>query len=249
MLLFLRSAAFNLAFYAMSVVMVIGCSPLFLLPRSLTFKAMAFWSHATLWLLKVIAGTTCEIRGTLPQGPVLVASKHQSMWDTVVMTAILNRPAMVLKRELLWIPFYGWYAQKTRMIAIDRGAAAAAIRRLVAQGKAAIAEGRPVVIFPEGTRAAPGTKLEYKPGVAALYRQLGVSCVPAAVNSGLFWARRGFARKPGTIVLEFLEPIPPGLDRKSFMETLESRVETAAARLAGEAGGPAALATRPVENA
>ncbi|MBA4209477.1 MAG: 1-acyl-sn-glycerol-3-phosphate acyltransferase [Parvibaculum sp.] len=232
----------------MSVVMVIGCSPLFLLPRRLTFKAMAFWSHATLFLLRVIAGTKYEIRGKLPEDPVLVASKHQSMWDTVVMTAILNRPAMVLKRELLWIPFYGWYAQKARMIAIDRGAASAAIRRLVAQGKAAIAEGRPIVIFPEGTRSAPGAKLEYKPGIAALYRQLGVACVPAAVNSGLFWARRGFARKPGTIVIEFLEPIPPGLDRKTFMETLETRVETATARIVGEAGGPSAIAASPVEN-
>ena len=248
MLLFLRSAAFNLSFYAMSVVMVIGCSPLFLLPRRLTFKAMAFWSHATLFLLRVIAGTKYEIRGKLPEDPVLVASKHQSMWDTVVMTAILNRPAMVLKRELLWIPFYGWYAQKARMIAIDRGAASAAIRRLVAQGKAAIAEGRPIVIFPEGTRSAPGAKLEYKPGIAALYRQLGVACVPAAVNSGLFWARRGFARKPGTIVIEFLEPIPPGLDRKTFMETLETRVETATARIVGEAGCPSAIAASPVEN-
>lgn len=128
------------------------------------------------------------------------------------------------------------------MIAIDRGAASAAIRRLVAQGKAAIAEGRPIVIFPEGTRSAPGAKLEYKPGIAALYRQLGVACVPAAVNSGLFWARRGFARKPGTIVIEFLEPIPPGLDRKTFMETLETRVETATARIVGEAGGPSAIA-------
>ncbi|MEP5930609.1 MAG: lysophospholipid acyltransferase family protein, partial [Nitratireductor sp.] len=117
------------------------------------------------------------------------------------------------------------------------GAAAAAIRRLVAQGKAAVAEGRPVVIFPEGTRSAPGAKLDYKPGVAALYRQLGVECVPAAVNSGLFWGRRGFARRPGTIVIEFLEPIPPGLDRKSFMATLETRVETAAMKLVAEAGG------------
>ena len=169
---------------------------------------------------------------------MLVASKHQSMWDTIVMTAILKDPAMVLKRELLWIPFYGWYAQKARMIAIDRGAAAAAIRRLVSQGKAAVAEGRPVVIFPEGTRSAPGSKLEYKPGVAALYRQLGVECVPAAVNSGLFWARRGFTRRPGTILLEFLPPIPAGLDRKTFMAELETRIETATAKLVEEAGGP-----------
>lgn len=245
-LLWLRSAAFNLTFYAASVVIVIAATPCFVLPRRYTVRAMAGWSHMTLWLLRVLAGTRYEVRGTLPQGGVLLASKHQSMWDTIVMTAILNNPAMVLKRELLWIPFYGWYAQKSRMIAIDRGAGSNAIRRLVAQGKAAIAEGRPIVIFPEGTRAAPGSKLDYKPGVAALYRQLGVPCVPAAVNSGLFWGRRGFARRPGTIVLEFLEPIPPGLDRKSFMETLETRIEAATARLLAEARAEGVAA--PVEN-
>ena len=117
----------------------------------------------------------------------------------------------------------------------------------VAEIRAAIAEGRPIVIFPEGTRSAPGTKLDYKPGIAALYRQLGVACVPAAVNSGLFWARRGFTRKPGTIILEFLEPIPPGLDRKTFMETLETRVEAATARLVGEAGGPTTVAGNPAQ--
>ncbi|WP_293341923.1 1-acyl-sn-glycerol-3-phosphate acyltransferase [Parvibaculum sp.] len=237
-MLFLRSAAFNLVFYAMSVVIVIAATPCLVLPRRFTLYAMEAWSHLTLWLLRVIAGTHYEVRGELPRGGVLVASKHQSMWDTIVMTAILKDPAMVLKRELLWIPFYGWYAQKARMIAIDRGAAAAAIRRLVSQGKAAVAEGRPVVIFPEGTRSAPGSKLEYKPGVAALYRQLGVECVPAAVNSGLFWARRGFTRRPGTILLEFLPPIPAGLDRKTFMAELETRIETATAKLVEEAGGP-----------
>ena len=237
-MLFLRSAAFNLVFYAMSVVIVIAATPCLVLPRRFTLYAMEAWSHLTLWLLRVIAGTHYEVRGELPRGGVLVASKHQSMWDTIVMTAILKDPAMVLKRELLWIPFYGWYAQKARMIAIDRGAAAAAIRRFVSQGKAAVAEGRPVVIFPEGTRSAPGSKLEYKPGVAALYRQLGVECVPAAVNSGLFWARRGFTRRPGTILLEFLPPIPAGLDRKTFMAELETRIETATAKLVEEAGGP-----------
>jgi 1-acyl-sn-glycerol-3-phosphate acyltransferase len=236
-LLFLRSAAFNLTFYALSVVVVIAAVPCFLLPRRCTFAAMEFWSHMTLWLLRVLAGTTYEVRGRLPQGGVLVASKHQSMWDTIVMTAILKNPAMVLKRELLWIPFYGWYAMKSRMIAIDRGSGSKAIRRLVSQGKAALADGRPIVIFPEGTRSAPGSKLDYKPGVAALYRQLGAGCVPAAVNSGLFWGRRGFTRRPGTIVIEFLDPIPAGLDRKTFMEQLETRIETAAARLVEEARG------------
>ncbi len=234
-MLWLRSAAFNLAFYTMSVVAVITVTPALLMPRHFTHGAIRWWSHTTLRLLRVLAGTNYEVRGTLPEGAVLVASKHQSMWDTIAMTAILDRPAMVLKRELLWIPFYGWYAQKARMIAIDRGAGSQAIRRLIAQGKAALAEKRPIVIFPEGTRSAPGSKLDYKPGVAALYRQLDVPCVPAAVNSGLFWGRRGFLRRPGTIIVEFLEPIPAGLDRKSFMETLETRVEAAAGRLLAEA--------------
>ncbi|MEX0838163.1 MAG: lysophospholipid acyltransferase family protein [Parvibaculum sp.] len=235
-MLWLRSAAFNLSFYAMSVVAVIAVTPALVMPRRFTHGAIRWWSHATLWLLRILAGTTYEVRGTLPQGATLVASKHQSMWDTIAMTALLDRPAMVLKRELLWIPFYGWYAQKARMIAIDRGAGSQAIRRLIAQGKAALAEKRPIVIFPEGTRSTPGSKLEYKPGVAALYRQLDVPCVPAAVNSGLFWGRRGFLRHPGTIVIEFLEPIPAGLDRKAFMETLETRVEAAATRLLAETG-------------
>lgn len=235
-MLWLRSTAFNLAFYSMSVVAVILVAPALAMPRRVTHAAIRWWSYTTLWLLRILAGTTYEVRGTLPQGATLVASKHQSMWDTIAMTALLDRPAMVLKRELLWIPFYGWYARKARMIAIDRGAGSQAIRRLIAQGKAALAENRPIVIFPEGTRSAPGNKLEYKPGVAALYRQLDVPCVPAAVNSGLYWGRRGFLRHPGTIVIEFLEPIPTGLDRKSFMETLETRVEAAATRLLAERG-------------
>lgn len=234
-MLWLRSIAFNLAFYAMSVVINLAATPLFFLPRAGTVWAMGLWSRTTMWLLRLLAGTRYEVRGKVPEGGVLVAAKHQSMWDTIVMTAILADPAMVLKRELLWIPYYGWFSKKARMIAIDRGSGAKAIRHLVAQGKAAIAAGRPVVIFPEGTRAAPGAKLDYKPGVAALYRQLDVPCVPVAVNSGLFWPRRKFLRRPGTIVLEFLAPIPPGLDRHAFMAELEARIEGATAKLLAQA--------------
>ncbi|MBI1260542.1 MAG: 1-acyl-sn-glycerol-3-phosphate acyltransferase [Rhizobiales bacterium] len=220
----------------MSAVVNIAATPLFLAPRGWTVWAMRGWSRLTLWLLRHLAGTDYEIRGVLPEGGVLVASKHQSMWDTIIMTAILNDPAMVLKRELLYVPYYGWYSMKARMIAIDRGAGAKAVRRLIAQGKAAIAAKRPIVIFPEGHRMSPGEAPDYKPGVAALYRQLGVACVPVAVNSGLFWARRGFAKRPGTIVIEFLPPIPPGLDRTAFMTALQDSIETATARLLAEAG-------------
>lgn len=235
-MLWLRSFSFNLAFYLMSAVINIGATPLFLAPRLWTVRAMRQWSRLSLWLLRVIAGTHYEIRGQIPTGGVLIASKHQSMWDTIVMTAILNDPAMVLKRELLWVPYYGWYSMKTRMIAIDRGAGASAIRRLIAQGKAAIADKRPIVIFPEGHRMSPGEAPDYKPGVAALYRQLGVACVPVAVNSGIYWARRGFLRHPGTIIIEFLDPIPAGLDRAAFMAQLQGAIEPATARLLAEAG-------------
>ena len=218
-LLWLRSAAFNLTFYAASVVIVIAATPCFVLPRRCTVRAMAGWSHMTLWLLRVLAGTRYEVRGTLPEGGVLLASKHQSMWDTIVMTAILNNPAMVLKRELLWIPFYGWYAQKSRMIAIDRGAGSNAIRRLVAQGKAAIAEGRPIVIFPEGTRTALREKKEFQPGVAALYSQLKCAVVPVALNSGIYWPKKVWVKKAGEIKVQFLNPIGPGLKKKEFCKS------------------------------
>jgi len=235
-LLWFRSIAFNLAFYLTTVVIVVAATPLFALPRSRTLWAVQAWSRLTMWLLRFLAGTRYEIRGKLPEGPVLVASKHQSMWDTIIYTAILKDPAMVLKSELLWIPYYGWFSKKARMIAIDRGSGSAAVRHLVTQGKAALALNRPIVIFPEGHRVAPGSAPEYKPGVAALYRQLGVSCIPVAVNSGLFWPRRKFLRHPGSIVIEFLEPIPAGLDRQAFMAELESRIEGATAKLLAEAG-------------
>lgn len=236
MLLRLRSIAFNLSLYVTALAIGLAATPALLLPRGAAVWVIGNLSRLVIWLLKVTAGTRYEIRGTLPTGPALIASKHQSMWDTIIFTAILNDPAMVLKAELLWIPYYGWFSKKAKMIAIDRGAGASAIRRLRAQGKAALAANRQIVIFPEGTRAAPGAKLDYKPGVAALYRQLGVPCIPAAVNSGLYWPRRRFLRKPGVIVLEFLDPITPGLDRQTFMAELETRIETATARLLAEGG-------------
>ena len=236
MLLRLRSIAFNLSLYVTALAIGLVATPALFLPRGAAVWVIGNLSRLVIWLLKVTAGTRYEIRGALPTGPALIASKHQSMWDTIIFTAILNDPAMVLKAELLWIPYYGWFSKKAKMIAIDRGAGASAIRRLSAQGKAALAANRQIVIFPEGTRAAPGAKLDYKPGVAALYRQLGVPCIPAAVNSGLYWPRRRFLRKPGTIVLEFLDPIAPGLDRQTFMAELESRIETATARLLAEGG-------------
>jgi 1-acyl-sn-glycerol-3-phosphate acyltransferase len=148
------------------------------------------------------------------------------MWETVAVLALVPRPAIVLKRSLLRVPLYGWYCRKMRMIAIDRSSGVKALRIMHAQAMHALDEGRPVVIFPEGTRKKPGDAPDYKPGVAALYSQLRVPCVPVTHNSGLYWAG-GFLRKPGTVILQFLEPIPPGLPRSRFMALLESRIENA----------------------
>jgi len=161
--------------------------------------------------------------------------KHQSAWDTLILHAVFGDFAAVVKRELLLVPFYGWYAARAGSIAIDRKAGASALRRMVAAARPVATQGRPIVIFPEGTRVAPGARLPYQPGVAALYQALALPLVPAAVDSGYFWERRSFVKRPGRIVLEFLDPIPPGWPRRRVMAELERRIETAATGLLREA--------------
>lgn len=251
-MLYLRSALFNLAFYTETAIILILGIPLFLLPRKYLRWATRQWSRLSIWLVGVIAGTKYELRGIehLPHGPAFLAAKHQSMWDTLALAAFLDDPAVVLKRELMHLPLYGWYAKKARMIAVDRGAHSKAVRDMLARAEQVIADGRQIVIFPQGTRVAPGTTHEYKPGSAALYRRLGLPCVPVAVNSGLFWPRRKFLHHPGTIIMEFLEPIEAGLNRREFMTELERRIETASNRLLAEADlpGPPPISSRPVDN-
>jgi len=231
MMLF-RSAAFALWFALVTVIIYLGTLPALLLPRIVVVHASRFWSRATFFGLKIIAGVDYEIRGQVPQGAVLIAAKHMSMWDTMGLYLIVWDPAVVLKRELLRIPFYGWYLRKAGIIPIERSAGAPAVRQMIAKAKNVLATGRPILIFPEGTRKKPGAAPDYKPGVAGLYSALGVACVPVALNSGLFWTGpQGFMKKPGHIVLEFLEPISPGLRRAEFMRVLERRIETATARL------------------
>lgn len=225
----IRSALFLLWFLAVTTILSLVFLPVLLLPRGATQWLARIWSRATFFGLKVICGLDWEIRGTPPTTPVLVAAKHMSMWDTLALWLALDAPAIVLKRELLRIPFYGWFLWKGAAIAIDRSAGASALRKMSDDARAALADGRPVLIFPEGTRKQPGEAPDYKPGVAGLYSQLGVACVPVALNSGVYW--KGFAKYPGTIVLEFLPPIPPGLKRAEFMRQLETRIETATTAL------------------
>ncbi|BAE53249.1 lysophospholipid acyltransferase family protein [Paramagnetospirillum magneticum] len=233
----LRSALFIVFTWVWTLVLSIVYLPLLALPRKAMGPAVRLWLWGMLGALRIVAGLSWELRGreNLPAGPFVVASKHQSAFETFVFHLLLGDPAYILKRELLWIPFFGWYLAKSGVIAIDRSAGTKALKAMVKGAEEAVAEGRPVVIFPEGTRAAPGAKLPYHSGVAMLYGALKVPVVPIALNSGLFWRRRGFAKKPGTLTLEALEPIAPGMDRKAFMAELETRIEAATDRLIAEA--------------
>ena len=231
-----RAFAFNFAFFAWTAILGTVGLPFLLTPRSLTMRFGRFWAASVLVLLRLIVGLGHEVRGLdrLPPGGCIIAMKHQSAWDALVLPVVLGDPAVVVKRELLLLPFYGWYAARAGSIAIDRKAGAGALRRMLARARPVAAAGRPIVIFPEGTRVAPGERRSYQPGVAALYQALALPLVPAAVNSGLYWGRRSFVKRKGRIVLEFLEPIPPGRTRPRLMAELERRVETATAALLRE---------------
>ncbi len=236
-MLLVRSLIFNFVFYLGTAGLLIVCSPLLLAPRSWAMAGLRAHARASLWALRVIVGTKFEIRGreNLPQGAYLVASKHQSAWDTFALVPIFRDPALVMKAELGWIPFYGWFSLKFEHILVQRGRAVAALKSLIRDARVRAQQGREILIFPEGTRRAPGAAPDYKPGVVALYEALGLACVPIALNSGQFWPRRRLIRFPGTIVVEILPPLPPGLSRAVFRQELQQRIEAASQRLMAEA--------------
>lgn len=233
----LRSALYAAAFYVTTAVMLVGGIWLLISPRSWAMAGLRLHGQICIWLLKMICGTKLEVRGreNIPKGACLVVAKHQSAWDTFALIPLFTDPAIILKDELKWIPFYGWFCVKFEHVLVKRDRAAAALKQMVGDAKDRVAAGRQVMIFPEGTRRAPGDEPDYKPGYVALYEGLGVPCVPLALNSGLFWPRRSFLRYPGTIVVELLEPIPAGMPRAAFRKTIEERIETAAAALIAEA--------------
>jgi 1-acyl-sn-glycerol-3-phosphate acyltransferase len=239
--IWLRSLIYNIVFYVNLVLFLVLGTPFYLTPRKWSVRALQAWASTSVWWLRIICGTRMEVRGAenIPEGAVLVASKHQSTWDTFALLPLFDDPAMVLKRELIFIPLFGWFIPKFRMIPIARSSGAATLKNMVARAKEAAAMGRQIVIFPEGTRRAPGAAPDYKPGAAALYLQLDLPCLPIALNSGVFWPRRKFLRHPGTIVVEILPAIEAGLKRREFSQRLEAAIETATARLLEQARGPA----------
>ena len=232
-MLILRSLLFTVWLYLSMPLFAVGLSPALLMPHRQAMGVIKLWARFVLFGLRWIAGVKVEFRGLehRPTGPALVAPKHQGMLDVVAPFAILDDPCFVLKKELMPLPFFGWFAWKTRMIPVDRAAHARALKDMVRHARDRIAQGRQIVIVPEGTRTAPGAEPDYKPGVAAIYRDLEVACWPVATNSGVHWPAHGFKRYPGTVVFEFLEPIPAGLKRAEFMTRLEESVETASKAL------------------
>ncbi len=228
-----RSLLFLTVFYGSSAFILVMALLLLPFPRRATQTCFRIWMRYMMWLLKVFIGLDYRITGreNLPDGPVILACKHQSAWEVGIFLILFSDPAYVLKKELLSIPVYGWLLRKTRMIAINRDEGASALKKMLRQAREVLANGRSVVIFPEGTRLAPDTRGTYHPGVAALYKNSNVPLVPVALNSGCFWGRRSFLKRPGTITLQFLPAIDKGLKARDFMEVLETRIENASQNL------------------
>jgi 1-acyl-sn-glycerol-3-phosphate acyltransferase len=230
------SAVFIVQMYAMMALMAVWFTPWAILDRRGAFAAVHSYCRWVRFTARVMLGLRSEVRGTPPQREVLIAAKHQSFFDIILIVSAVPRPKFIMKRELIWAPILGWYALRIGCVPVDRGKRAAAIRQMmegVARGAALPGQ---LIIYPQGTRVAPGAHRPYKIGTGHLYAQLGQPCIPAATNVGVFWPRRGILRRPGLAVVEFLPPIAPGLPVDAFMADLERTIEQASDRLMAEAG-------------
>ena len=236
MVILLRSIAFNVLFYVNTLIYLIAALPTFFMPYRAIIAVAKSWGRTNLVLLRVIAGIKYEIRGRekIPKGPLIVASKHQSAWETFALLPLLENPVFILKHELQWIPVFGWLTIKGRMVPVHRGRGSQTLIAMIERARIELADNRQLIIFPEGTRRPAGAEPRYKVGVMHLYAAEGVPCLPIALNSGLFWPRRSLLRFPGTVVAEILDPIPPGLGKDDFFLRLQNDIETATARLIAE---------------
>lgn len=233
-----RSLVFNALFYLNTLVWLILALPTFVMPYRAIIWVAKTWGRSNLVLLRAVAGIDYEVRGRekIPRGAIIVASKHQSTWETFALLPLFDNPTFILKRELQWIPVFGWLTIKGRMVPVDRRRGAQALAAMTERARVELGQGRQLIIFPEGTRRPADAEPRYKYGVAQLYAAGGVPCVPVALNSGLYWPRRSMKLRPGKVVVEILDPIMPGLDKDAFFEKLRSEIETATARLITEAG-------------
>ncbi|QGM45387.1 lysophospholipid acyltransferase family protein [Methylocystis heyeri] len=236
-MLFLRSLVFQIVYYANLFFWMVLWLPALPLHRRVTLELGRQWGRTSLWWLEKICGVKHEFRGleNIRSGAVIVACKHQSVWDTFVLPLLFPDFSYILKRELVFIPFFGWYLLSAEQIAIDRSKGGKLLPQLVRKTKEIFAQGRQLFIFPEGTRRPAGAPAAYKFGVAQIYKDTGAPVIPAALNSGLFWARRAFIIRPGTVVLEFLPAIEPGMSQREFFTELQNRMETASDALIAEA--------------
>jgi 1-acyl-sn-glycerol-3-phosphate acyltransferase len=236
-MLLLRSLVFQIAFHVNVFVLMVAWLPGLAMRRQASLELGRAWGRTSLWLLDKICNLKVEFRGleNIPPGPVIVACKHQSTWETFVLPIKFPDFFFVLKRELIWLPFFGWYLLAAEQIGVDRARGGKLLPRLTEKLKAEFAKGRQFFIFPEGTRRPAGAPPEYKFGVAHFYRETGVPVLPVALNAGLFWGRRSFLVRPGTVVMEFLPAIQPGMDARRFFVELRDRIETASNALMDEA--------------
>jgi len=233
-MILLRSFVFNVGFFVGTLFLMIVFLPALIVGRRALPWCGRVWARMLRWWLAVGIGVRIEIRGEVPSGPCLIAAKHQSAWETIEFFRLLPDACFVLKRELVWIPLLGWYISRNRQIVINRSAGASALKRMLAEVELALAAGRQIVVFPQGTRVAPDVKKPYQSGIGFLSNHLDVRVIPVALNSGVVWGRNKFVKCPGTIVLEFLKPMPEGLGSRVFIEELSTRIELASQRLAVE---------------
>ena len=238
-----RSMVFNVLFYLNTLIYLIVALPTFFMPYRAIIAVARSWGRTNLVLLRAVAGIDIEVRGAekIPKGPIIVAAKHQSAWETFALLTLFDNPLFIVKRELEWIPIFGWLMIKGRMVPVNRSAGSQALPAMAERARLELTDNRQLIIFPEGTRRPAGAEARYKYGVAHLYAGAGVPCLPVALNSGLFWPRRSILRLPGTVVVEIINPIAPGLDKDVFFKRLQDDIETATARLIADArtGNPA----------
>ena len=235
-MILLRSLIFNVLFYLNTAVWLVIALPTFFMPYRAILWIAKTWGRCNLVLLRVVAGIDCEIRGRekIPPGALIVAPKHQSAWETFALLPLFDNPLFIVKRELEWIPIFGWLMIKGRMVPVNRSAGSQALAAMTERARLELSDGRQLIIFPEGTRRPAGAEPRYKYGVAHLYAAEGVPCLPIALNSGLFWPRRSILRLPGTVLVEVLDPIAPGLDKDAFFKRLQDELEAATTRLIAE---------------